>query len=105
MNSLTGSIPSDLGQIAGMRELYLQNNTLNAIPCVRNLFDATEMASLEATVSAAAARERLNSYRHRVAVLCPGVDPFTLHSVSEAEAVIRQKVTFLNHHKPRNAYV
>jgi hypothetical protein len=29
MNSLTGSIPSDLGQIAGMRELYLQNNTLN----------------------------------------------------------------------------
>lgn len=60
--------------------------------CVRNLFDATEMASLEATVSAAAARERLNSYRHRVAVLCPGVDPFSLHSVSEAESVIRMKV-------------
>ena len=73
--------------------------------CVRNLFDATEMASLEATVSAAAARERLNSYRHRVAVLCPGVDPFSLHSVSEAESVIRKKVPFFNHHKPRNAYV
>lgn len=60
--------------------------------CVRSLFDATEMASLEAAVSAAAARERLNSYRHRVAVLCPGVDPFSLHSVSEAESVIRMKV-------------
>jgi hypothetical protein len=73
--------------------------------CVRNLFDATEMVSLEAAVSAAAARERLNSYRHRVAVLCPGVDPFSLHSVSEAESVIRNKVPFFNHHKPLNAYV
>lgn len=43
--------------------------------CVRGLFDAEEMGALGAAVSGAADRERLSAYRHRVAVLCPGMDP------------------------------
>ncbi|KAG0615216.1 hypothetical protein M758_5G024000 [Ceratodon purpureus] len=61
--------------------------------CVRGLFDEEEMGALAAAVSGGASREKLNAYRHRVAVLCPGVDPFSLHSVAEAEAVIRQQGT------------
>jgi hypothetical protein len=60
--------------------------------CVRGLFGAEEMGALGVAVSSAADRERLSAYRHRVAVLCPGVDPFSLHSIAEAEAVIRQQV-------------
>ena len=60
--------------------------------CVRGLFDGEEMGVLGAAVSGAADREKLNAYRHRVAVLCPGVDPFSLHSIAEAEVVIRQQV-------------
>lgn len=59
---------------------------------MRGLFDGEEMAALAAAVNDAAKREKLNAYRHRVAVLCPGVDPFSLHSIAEAEAVIRQQV-------------
>lgn len=60
--------------------------------CVRGLFDGEEMGALAGAVNDAARREKLNAYRHRVAVLCPGVDPFSLHSIAEAEAVIRQQV-------------
>lgn len=59
---------------------------------VPQLFDRDEMTALAGSVTEAAKRERLNAYRHRVAVLCPGVDPFSLHSIADAEAVIRQQV-------------
>lgn len=60
--------------------------------CVPALFDGDEMAALASAVTDAARREKLNAYRHRVAVLCPGVDPFSLRSIADAEAVIRQQV-------------
>jgi hypothetical protein len=59
---------------------------------VRGLFDAEEVGALGAAVSGAADREKPSAYRHRVAVLCPGVGPFSFYSIAEAEAVIRQHV-------------
>lgn len=43
----------------------------------------------------AAESQKLNAYRHRVAVLCPGVDPFSVKTIQEAQSIIRLKVLLL----------
>jgi hypothetical protein len=46
-------------------------------------------------VTEAAESQKLNAYRHRVAVLCPGVDPFSVKTIQEAQNIIRLKVLLL----------
>jgi hypothetical protein len=61
--------------------------------CARAFFNPQELSSLEACVTEAAESQKLNAYRHRVAVLCPGVDPFSVKTIQEAQNIIRLKGT------------
>lgn len=63
--------------------------------CARAFFNPQELSSLEACVTEAAESQKLNAYRHRVAVLCPGVDPFSVKTIQEAQNIIRLKVLLL----------
>lgn len=61
--------------------------------CARAFLNPQELSSLEACVTEAAESQKLNAYRHRVAVLCPGVDPFSVTTIQEAQNIIRLKGT------------
>eukprot|EP00897_Mesotaenium_endlicherianum_P006358 jgi/Mesen1/5750/ME000292S04829 len=59
--------------------------------CLRGLLPADELEALAGAIRAAAEEQLLESYRHRVAVLCPREDPQSVKSVAHAQQLLQGK--------------
>ncbi|EFJ47584.1 hypothetical protein VOLCADRAFT_91857 [Volvox carteri f. nagariensis] len=76
----------------------------------RRLLQPEHLAALRAACEVEVSARRLESFRHRVRVLCPGVDPATLTSEAEVEQALQNHATdalgflqFFNLHRTNRA--
>lgn len=60
--------------------------------CLRQFFSQTQVQALEPLLMQSMDLNMLNAFRHRISVLCPGIDPFSVKTVKQAENLISSKV-------------